>query len=129
MSAENAWHVLVVDDDPRVRVSLQHLLDQAGDMQVIAVGSEGAAALLAGPCPALVRTALVDIPGTQGSGLRLVEQLARTTAVVAMGLHGSAAEAARAAGACEFVEKDGDADDLLDVIRAADETRPRHNDV
>lgn len=127
MSAEHAVTVLVVDDDPRVRVSLQHLLDQADDMHVVAVEPDQAMRLIAiYRAPADV--ALIDIPGANGTGLELVERIATTTVVVAMGLRTSAAQEARAAGAFAFVEKDGDADDILAAIRAAARVQPRHND-
>lgn len=115
--------VLVVDDDPRVRASLVHLLDQLGGIKAIAVDVDQARRLAEMGTTAHV--AVVDVPGDGGAGLGLVSLLVPTTAVVAVGLSPSAGHAALGAGAVAFVEKDGDADALVSAIRLADPGRSR----
>lgn len=109
--------VLVVDDDPRVRASVVHLLDQLGGVTAIAVDADQAWRLSEMQTAADV--AVVDVPGVGGAGLRLVSRLASMTTVVAVGLSASAGRAALGAGAVAFVEKDGDADALVTTIRRA----------
>lgn len=118
--------VLVVDEDPRVRASLVRLLDEVGGMRAIAVDFDQAWRLSEMRTAADV--ALVDVPGGDEVGLRLVPRLASTTTVVAVGLSASAGEAALGAGAVSFVEKDGDADALVTAIRIANPGRWRDSD-
>lgn len=107
--------VLVVDDDSRVRASLIRLLDDADSIDVIAVTADQARRMEV--LSASIDVAVVDVPGTDGDGLRLVAKLAASTAVIAVGLLTSMGNAARGAGAVAFVEKDGDGDKLLSTIR------------
>ena len=109
--------VLVVDDDPRVRASLERLLDQVGGMRAIAVDPDQAARL--SEIGTAADVAVVDVPGGGGAGLRLVSRLAALTTVVAVGLSASSGTAALGAGAIAFVEKDGDVDALVAAIHLA----------
>jgi len=117
--------VLVVDDDPRVRASLVHLLDEVGAVNAIAVDADQAWRLAA--MGAAADVAVVDVPGGDGVGLRLVSHLASMMPVVAVGLRASVGKIARGAGAVAFVEKDGDADTLVATIRAAGPGRSHDN--
>lgn len=114
-----------MDDDPRVRASLVHLLDEVGAVNAIAVDADQAWRLSA--MGAAADVAVVDVPGGDGSGLRLVSRLASMMPVVAVGLRASVGEIARGAGAVAFVEKDGDADTLVASIRAAGPGRSHDN--
>ncbi|MCB2175716.1 MAG: hypothetical protein KQH57_07905 [Actinomycetales bacterium] len=100
-----------------MRASLVRLLDEVGAVKAIAVDVDQAWRLSEMGTAADV--AVVDVPGGDGAGLRLVSRLASKTAVIAVGLSASAGGAALGAGAVAFVEKDGDADALVTAIRLA----------
>jgi len=117
--------VLVVDDDPRVRASLVHLLDEIGAVNAIAVDADQAWRL--SEMGAAADVAVVDVPGRDGFGLRLVSRLVSMMPVVAVGLRASVGQAALGAGAFAFVEKDGDAETLVATIRAAAPGRSHDN--
>jgi DNA-binding NarL/FixJ family response regulator len=113
--------LLVAEDDARVRVAIgQTIALEAGVVVVGAVASATAALVLAErtrPAVALVDVLIPD----EMTGLALVASLARRPgcAVVAISVRGGMRDAALAAGAVAFIEKDSDIDAILDAIRAA----------
>lgn len=114
--------VLVVDDDPRVRGALVHLLEEVGDIRVVAVDTDQAIRLTLVSAPR-TDVAVVDVPDAGSPGVRLVGLLAVALPVVAVSLTGSVRDAALAAGALHFVEKDGDEGRLVGAIRSAAQSR------
>lgn len=108
--------VLVMDDDPRVRTGLRRLLEATPDVVVVPLGADADVALVD-----------VDLPDRAAVAAR-VRGLVGGVPVVALGLAGSARDAALAAGARSFVEKDGAADVLLTALSTAatePERKPR----
>jgi DNA-binding NtrC family response regulator len=112
--------LLVADDDARVRMAIgQTIALEAGLVMVAAVAHAAAALVLAertGPSVALVDVLIPD----EATGLALIRSLGQRPgcAVVAMSVRGGLGQAALAAGAVAFVEKD-DIDAVLDAVRAA----------
>ena len=123
VSGEPAIHVLVVDDDARVRHAVHQLLDDAGGLQCLAVDS-GQAMRLAMWGSVGAHVAVVDVPSGSGPCLALAGRLARLLPVVVVSMSASTRASALAAGALGFVEKDGDAGVLVDAIRAAADGEP-----
>lgn len=111
--------VLVVDDDQRVRAALVALLDGTPDLDVVAdVGSVAdALAVFDRVAPDAV---LVDILlPSRADGLGLIARLAARRPVVAISVDGGAREAALAAGASAYLEKDGHPEEILAALRQA----------
>lgn len=123
---EGPIRLLVVEDDARVRAAIGQTIALEAGLVVVAVTADAAAALVlaecAGPSVALVDMLIPD----EAAGLALVRSLGRRPgcAVVAMSVRGGLRQAALAAGAVTFVEKD-DIDAVLDAIRAA--APPHHS--
>ncbi|WP_022909239.1 response regulator [Aestuariimicrobium kwangyangense] len=117
--------VLLVDDQPLVRMGLRALLDAEGDIEVVAEGGDGAEAL------PLVRVqhpdvVLMDIrmPGLDGlTALRqIVEDPSLSGSKVVMLTTFELDEyvfAALEAGASGFVIKDAEPDEIVRAVRAA----------
>jgi len=113
--------VLVVDDDQRVRAALVALLDCTPDLAVAADVGSVAEALVAFDSTA-PDAVLVDILlPSRADGLGLIAQLAAYRPVVAISVDGAAREAALAAGASTYLEKDGRPEEILAALR---EVRP-----
>ncbi|MGB6578834.1 MAG: response regulator [Streptosporangiaceae bacterium] len=112
--------LLVADDDARVRAAIGQTIALEAGLVVVAAAADAAAALVlaesAGPSVALVDVLIPD----EAAGLALVRSLGRRPgcAVVAMSMRGGLRQAALAAGAVAFAEKD-DIDAVLDAVRAA----------
>jgi two-component system response regulator DesR len=112
--------LLVADDDARVRAAIGQTISLEAGLVVVAAAADAAAALASaertGPSVALVDVLIPD----QLTGLALVRSLAQRSrcAVVAMSVRGGLRQAALAAGAVAFAEKD-DIDAILDAVRAA----------
>ncbi|MEU3766241.1 response regulator transcription factor [Amycolatopsis keratiniphila] len=112
--------VLLADDEPLLRAGARLLLNQAGDIDVVAEASDGAEAIdLVRRIP--VDVALMDIrmPGTDG--LAAVEEIAREVRVIMLTTFGDEAYVARAlrAGAAGFLLKDTDPAQLIQAVRSA----------
>jgi DNA-binding NarL/FixJ family response regulator len=105
--------VLIVEDDPRVRIALRRFLSASDDVEV--VGEAGSSDSALGLVPGLAPTvALVDMHlPTSTEGLGLLYALADLgVPVVAMSMHDSVRGSALAAGADQFLTKDS-APDLI----------------
>jgi FixJ family two-component response regulator len=113
--------VFVVDDDPRVRQSLQTLLREAGlPAQTFASGRE----FLRTFDPRRAGCVVLDLKMPGESGLDVQDELRRrgaTLPVIILTAHGSVAASVRAlkAGAVEFLEKPAPPATLLERIADA----------
>jgi DNA-binding NtrC family response regulator len=113
--------LLVVDDDVRVRAAVADTIALETDLVMVGeAGDADTARRIAdetGPSVVLLDVLLPD----SDTGLALVTSLAQRPhcAVVAMSGRGGIRTSALAAGAVAFVEKAGDIDALLDVVRQA----------
>ena len=117
---EQPIRLLVVDDDPRVRQAIALTIALEPDLVIVAEAADAttALALADGADPSV---ALVDLLVPEDvTGLALVRSLSERPhcAVVAMSIRGGLRDAALADGAVAFVEKSGDIDAVLDVVRA-----------
>jgi DNA-binding NarL/FixJ family response regulator len=108
--------VLIVDDDPRVRAALTALIAATTDLTVAAaVGTarDACAALATRP----VDLILVDVQlPHRDDGISLIRTLSRRYLVVAMSIDGSSRAPALQAGAADFLEKNGNTDDILEAL-------------
>lgn len=125
MSEQAAISVLVVDDQPLVRMGLRALIASEPGMEVVGEAADGAAGIAAARrlAPQVV---LLDIrmPGTDGlEALRTITQdpaLPHTHVVMLTTFElDEYVFAALEAGAAGFLIKDADPDDILRGIRAA----------
>ena len=114
--------LLLVDDHPVVRAGYQRLLEQDGDMRVVAQAGtvDAACALFAGHAPDLTITDLA-MPGS--GGLELIRRLRERSAdarVLVFSMHDSALLVGRAMalGARGFVTKSSAPDRLIDAVHA-----------
>lgn len=113
--------LLLVDDHPVVRAGYQRLLEQSGEMSVVAQadGVDAACALFAQHEPALTITDL-SMPGS--GGLELIRRLRERCAsarVLVFSMHDSEmlVRRALALGACGFVTKCSAPENLLEAVR------------
>ena len=117
-SGATSTHILVVDNDARVRAALCALIDSARGLAVAGDASSGPAAYEAieALCPDVV---VLDILlPTAHDGLEVLRQLADTgRPVIALSIREGLREAACAAGAVAFVAKYAGPDALLDTLR------------
>jgi DNA-binding NtrC family response regulator len=115
--------VLVVDDDPGVRYTLREILSSAGFAVEEAAGGEEALRRLEA-APASVVVSDLRMPGIDGMEL-LRRLVARSPAprVVLVTAHGSERQAVEAmkAGAWDYFRKPFDAEELVAVVRRAEE--------
>ncbi len=115
--------VVVADDQPLIRSALRALLEQAG-IDVVADVGDGAAAVAAvertRPDVVLMDIRMPVLDGIAATGQ--VRERFPDTAVVVLTTFDLDAYvfAAVRAGACGFLLKDGDADDLVRGVRAAE---------
>jgi DNA-binding NarL/FixJ family response regulator len=123
MTSSARTRVLIVDDQPLIRSALRALVGEAADIEVVGEAAEGGAAAraVAALQPDVV---LMDVrmPGMDGiEATALIRQRHPEVEVVVLTTFDDdrfALDAVRA-GACGFLLKDGDADDLLRGIRLA----------
>ncbi len=117
--------VLIVDDDPRVRAALTALITATTDLTVAAaVGTarDARAALATRP----VDLILVDVQlPHRDDGIGLIQTLSRRHLVVAMSIDGSSRAPALHAGAADFLEKNGNPDDILEALHRTTSTAPK----
>ena len=108
--------VLIVDDDPRVRAALTALITATTDLTVAAaVGTtrDVCAALATRP----VDLILIDVQlPHRDDGITLIQTLSRRYLIVAMSIDGSSRAPALQAGAADFLEKNGNPDDILEAL-------------
>jgi DNA-binding NarL/FixJ family response regulator len=114
--------VLLADDHPVVRSGYLRLLDQTGDIQVIAqaADADGAYAAFVAHAPEVLVTDL-SMPG--GGGLDLMRRVLlrdNQARVLVFSMHDSAVLVRRAleSGACGFLSKGSPPECLVDAVRA-----------
>lgn len=113
--------VMIADDDARVRNALRTFLGAYPGFEVVGEAGSPAQALevarAKNPSVAVVDVLMPDVQ----DGLDLLRALAGELCVpvVAMSLRGTLGPQALAAGACEFLTKDGSAERLLLALRNA----------
>ena len=123
MNAMLPIRVMLVDDHPVVRTGYRRLLEQGGDIAVVAEAGNGETAygLYLEQAPDVCVTDL-SMPGIGGLEL-LRKLLARDAAarVLVFSMHDTPQLIARAldGGACGFVSKQADPENLVDAVRAA----------
>ncbi|MFI7120316.1 response regulator [Amycolatopsis sp. NPDC049868] len=112
--------VLLADDEPLLRAGARLLLNQAGDIDVVAEASDGAEAIDV-VRRMTVDVALMDIRMPRMDGLAAVEEIAREVRVIMLTTFGDEAYVARAlrAGAAGFLLKDTDPVQLIQAVRSA----------
>ena len=129
MSEDSRFRVLVVDDHPLVRDSLQRVLENAGEFEIVgqASGGEEAVSLSERLRPDAVIMDLI-MPGMDGVAAcrRIVELLpdARVLILTAS-TDDEAVIAAVAAGATGYVVKDASLPELLEAVRDVAQGRVR----
>lgn len=134
MGAEAESTVVVVDDDPSVRASLQDLLEAVG-LRVSLFGS--VAEFLSAPRPAGPHCLVLDVRLPGRGGLDLQEDLVRSgdaPPIVFITGHGDIPMSVKAmkAGAVEFLPKPFREQDLLDAIQLGlerDRERRRQDEI
>ncbi|MED5597387.1 response regulator transcription factor [Janthinobacterium sp. P210006] len=115
--------VMLVDDHPVVRTGYRRLLEQGGDIAIVAEAGNGETAydLYQEQAPDVCVTDL-SMPGIGGLEL-LRKLLARDAAarVLVFSMHDTPQLIARAfdGGACGFISKQADPEHLVDAVRAA----------
>ena len=111
--------VLIVDDDPRVRAALAALITATTDLTVTgAVGTARDAWTALATRPVDLILVDVQLPH-RDDGITLIQTLSRRYLVVAMSIDGSRRASGLQAGAADFLEKNGNPDDILEALRRA----------
>lgn len=120
-------HVLVVDDEPNILLSLEFLMQQAGFTVATAADAEQALTLIEQHCPDLL---LLDISLPGMSGFDLLERLraadaTRQLPVVMLTAHGREVEKEKglALGANDYVTKPFSTRELVSRVKALLPTR------
>jgi DNA-binding NarL/FixJ family response regulator len=109
--------VLIVDDDPRVRAALTALIAATADLTVTAaVGTARDACTALATRPVDLILIDVHLPHPD-DGITLIQTLSRRYLVVAMSIDGSSRAPALRAGVADFLEKNGNPDDILEALR------------
>jgi two-component system response regulator DesR len=130
MSMAEPIRVLIVEDDPRVRTGLCRFLSASSGFEVVAeAGSASVALTLArqhAPAVALVDVLLPE--ARDGLGLLRVLTGELGIPAVAISIQGGLRMSVLAAGAYQFLDKDGTPDLMLAALRAAiaESGRPRN---
>jgi DNA-binding NarL/FixJ family response regulator len=119
----SAVKVVMVDDHPIVRTGLRHLLDTAGDIEVVAEAGTVQEALDV-IATRNVHVAILDIslPGNSGMYLlRVLRRIRPEIAVLMLSAHGEETYAIRAlkSGAAGYLTKDAPLAHLLAAVRKA----------
>jgi DNA-binding NarL/FixJ family response regulator len=120
MSGE-AVRVLIADADARVRAALRSFLSTAPGFDIVAEAGTAAAALELARAHAPAAAVVSVQPPGEAESLALLRTLTGELDIpaVAISTRGGLRTRALAAGACQFVEKDGSADLLLAALHAA----------
>lgn len=113
--------ILILDDEPNIRVTLSRALEIEGYRAVVAQSVDEAEALLESAEPSL---GLFDVKLPDGDGIELLQSLrqrGRDLPVIVMSGHGSIDDAVRAIqiGATDYLEKPIGQDRLLVTVRNA----------
>jgi DNA-binding NarL/FixJ family response regulator len=113
--------VVIADDHPVVRAGYQRLLEQAGDIRVVADVGDGAAAYAA--CQEHRPDVLVTDLSMPGGGMDLIQRVCQrhaTLRVLVFSMHDSAPLVQRAieAGARGYIPKSSPPECLVDGVRA-----------
>ncbi|PSL16849.1 response regulator receiver protein [Marinobacterium halophilum] len=115
-------HVLVVDDEPNILLSLEFLMQQAGFSVATAPDAEQALVQIEQQCPDLV---LLDISLPGMSGFDLLERLRAAEAtqalpVIMLTAHGREVEKEKgmALGASDYITKPFSTRDLVSHVQA-----------
>ena len=117
-------HVLVVDDDTRVRAAIAALIDATPGLQVAATIGSTADALAIGRYVGAT-VAVVDIDaGQTDDDFASIRELAEHLTVIAIGTATASAIRALQAGATAVCDKNGDPDALTAAVEAAARGRP-----
>ena len=129
MSEDSRFRVLVVDDHPLVRDSLQRVLENSGEFEVVgqASGGEEAVSLSERLRPDAVIMDLI-MPGMDGvAACREIVELLPDARVLMLtaSTDDEAVIAAVAAGATGYVVKDASLPELLDAVRDVAQGRVR----
>lgn len=113
--------IAVVDDHPVFREGTAALLQREPDFDVVALGASPEDALAIASAPDAPDVLLLDVRLGDDSGLRVLESLARRTAVVIVTAYDypEYARAALDAGAAGFVVKGAATAELVSAIRMA----------
>lgn len=114
-------HVLVVDDDARMRQVMCWALEDEGYSVAAAADAEEAVAAAAGRRPAVV---VLDYGLPNGDGASTARELRAVTGAPALPIvlvtaDGRASEKAARAGAAAYLHKPFEVDDLLRAVRGA----------
>jgi two-component system response regulator NreC len=116
-----AFRVLLVDDHEIMRRGLASLLHAEPDMELVAQAENGREAIeLADSLLPDVVVMDVSMPGMSGTqAARLIKEAHPSIRIVGLSMHSmdGTKEAMRAAGAEDYVTKDGPFEDLLRAIR------------
>lgn len=126
--------ILVVDDDPRLRLALRKALGRKGvDVIEASDGEEAISPLRAGCSVAgAIDACILDLRMSRLHGLEVLRQtLGRKVPVIVLTGHGSIPDAVEAMrlGAVNFVLKPVDADELWPTLQQAMQERSAHGDV
>ncbi len=123
MPAERrAWRVIVADDHPAVRAGLRLALADRG-IEVVGEATNGAEAVRLGvehePDVVLMDVTMPVLDGIEAT--RLLREQRPGVRVVVLSMHAETAVAARAlrAGACGYLVKDADIDEVVEAIELA----------
>jgi DNA-binding NarL/FixJ family response regulator len=114
--------VLLADDHAMVRDGLRYLLEAAGDIQIVALASNGkeavAQALIHSPDVAVLDVSMPVMDGIEAT--KQICELVPQTRVVALSMHHTAEYVRRAlkAGALGYVLKDAAGEELVAAIRS-----------
>lgn len=113
--------VLLADDHIMVRDGLRYILEAAGDIQIIALASNGkeAVALASANCPNI---AVIDISMPVMDGIEAARQILKVcphTRIVMLSMYhtGEYVQRALKAGAFGYVLKDGAGHELVEAVR------------
>lgn len=117
--------VLLVEDDPHVRLGCEQAMQLAGIPVLAAASAEAAEMYLSAEFPGIIVTDM-RLPGASGMDLlRKVRGLDPDLPVIIITGHGDVTLAVEAMrnGAYDFMQKPFSTDDLVDVVRRALEKR------
>jgi CheY-like chemotaxis protein len=116
--AQSQPTVLIVDDDPRVRLTIQWALEDAGLQVLMAEDGERAVQLAAAASPAVI---VLDMGLPVMDGYEVARTVRATQGenvpILVITADGQAAEKAQRVGAYEYVRKPFDVAELVDAIR------------
>lgn len=114
--------VLLADDHVMVRDGLRYILEAAGDIQVIALASDGqeAVAQAINHCPNI---AVIDISMPLMDGIEATRQIVKAcpqTRIITLSMYhtGEYVQRALKAGALGYVLKDAAGNELIDAVRS-----------